>query len=91
MYNKIFKKSYITQGTMDELIKEIDKIEDCIWVKNKEGFYLNANESLCKLLGEKKENLLKINNRDIFLEDSFNLIVENDVREINTKKKSVMN
>lgn len=91
MYNKIFKKSYITQGTMDEFIKEIDKIEDCVWVKNKEGFYLNVNESLCKLLGEKKENLLKINNRDIFLEDSFNLIVENDVRVINTKKKSVMN
>ena len=91
MYNKIFKKSYITQGTMDELTKEIDKIEDCVWVKNKEGFYLNVNESLCKLLGEKKEDLLKINKIDIFLEDSFNLIVENDMKVINTQKKSVMN
>jgi signal transduction histidine kinase len=91
MYNNLFNKTHLTQGTIDQLITSIDEFDDCIWIKNKNGEYLAVNDSLCKLLGEDKKTLLHSNGLDFFDPSSFKFVIKDDLQVINKKKKSIMN
>lgn len=92
MDTELFNNLFFTQNMVDDLIENsLDKYDNSIWIKNREGRYLAVNRAVCNLLGESEETILNSTHSEFFEEELFKPIEKGNIEVMDKKQKSIVN